>query len=195
MPCAVCVRWGCEETESVLFLCVSLGYHYCARSIMKRSRRSCCERTLVRALPPSLPPPPPPYTELLPIFPIQNGGPTIVSLQPNHFSSRQKLGWFMVCTFGTHCMWNNIKFWLIVYPLSTFQTGKRGSTSQKSRTGQVTASPCKKAAENFKSFGHFPSSFSFSVGKALKQVYLKVHFCKLSVTETPFIPFVYFCWG
>ena len=60
VPSAVCVRWGCEETESVLFLCVSLGYHYCARSIMKRSRRSCCERTLVRALPPSLPPPPPP---------------------------------------------------------------------------------------------------------------------------------------
>lgn len=29
----------------------------CARSIMKRSCRSCCERTLVRALPPSLSPP------------------------------------------------------------------------------------------------------------------------------------------
>lgn len=57
-----------------------------------------------------------PYTELLPVFPIQNGDPTIESLQPNHFSSCKKLGWFMETTACKI----TCKFWLIVYSLSTF---------------------------------------------------------------------------
>ena len=84
----------------------------CARSIMKRSCRSCCERTLVRALPPSLPPP---RTQNYCLFsqfrmevpPSKVYSPTISVHAKTWFSS-----------------WNpphvTFKFWLIFYSLSPF---------------------------------------------------------------------------
>lgn len=95
--------WG--DWISAVFMCIA-GLSI----VLVRSCRSCCERTLARALPHLC------HTELLPVFPIQNGDPTIESLQPNHFSSCKKLGWFMETTACKI----TCKFWLIVYSLFTF---------------------------------------------------------------------------
>ena len=73
----------------------------CARSIMKRSRRSCCERTLVRALPPSLPPPPPPVHRIIAYFPNSEwrSHHRKFTAQPFHFTPKIGL------VHGLH-LWN-----------------------------------------------------------------------------------------